>query len=103
MEKRQIISNFLTNSSETGRHIVFSIRTKKTYFVEPIGNGRSDWGDVDPVSKKITGSYGDKYTGSVTEKESIIKEENGFKNITMVEGSPYWVIEQMDAKYPTVD
>jgi hypothetical protein len=31
----------------------------------------------------------------VTEKESIITEENGFKNITYVEGSPYSYIESL--------
>jgi hypothetical protein len=96
-----VIKNFLVNSEETGRHIVYSFRTGRKYYVEPIGNGRSDWGDIDPVTKKMTGSYGNKYTGSVTEKESLITEENGFKNIEFVQGgSPYHVIEQMDAKYP---
>ena len=53
------------------------------------------------MTKKFTGNYGNKYRGSVTEKESVITEENGFKNIQFVDrGSPYHVIEQMDAKYP---
>ena len=80
---------------------MYSFRTGRKYYIEPIGNGHSAWGDFDPVTKKFTGNYGNKYTGSVTEKESVITEENGFKNIEFVErGSPYHVIEQMDAKYP---
>lgn len=100
---QEVIKNFLVNSEETGRHIVTSLRTGRKYYIEPIGNGRSDWGDVDVVTKKVTGDYGDKYTGSVTEKESVIKEENGFINIQTIEGgSPYHLIEEMDAKYPSL-
>jgi len=96
-----IIKDFLVNSEETGKHIVTSIRTGKKYYVEPIGNGRRDWGDVDPATGKITGSYGSKYTGSVTEFDSVIKEENGFKTvITIKNGSPYGVIQELDNKYP---
>lgn len=99
--KNEVVKGFLVNSSETGRHIVTSFRTGKRYYVEPIGSGHSNWGDLDPATKKMTGSYGDKYTGSVTEKESVITPENGFKNICLVEGgSPYPMIEIMDAKYP---
>ena len=50
------------NRDETGRFIVKSIKTGKSYFVEAIdGEERTSWGDVDPVTKKMTGSYGDKY------------------------------------------
>lgn len=99
-----IINNFLVNSEETGKHIVTSLRTGKKYYVEPIGNGRSDWGDVDPATGKITGNYGSKYTGSVTEQNSVVTEENGFKNVvTISSGSPYGVIQEMDAKYPDKD
>ncbi|MCK9575815.1 MAG: hypothetical protein WC979_00690 [Candidatus Pacearchaeota archaeon] len=97
------IKNFLVNSSETGKHIVFSIRTGKKYYVEPIGNGRSDWGDIDVATKTVTGDYGQKYTGSVLAKDSVITEENGFKNIQFVEsGSPYHLIDEIDAKYPSL-
>lgn len=37
---------FLTNTDETGRFIVKSLTTGKTYYVEPIGNGHpADWGE----------------------------------------------------------
>lgn len=76
---------------------------ERTYFVEPIGNGRNNWGDVDPATGKITGIYGDKYTGSVLPSESIISEDNNFKNIKEVKnGSPYSVIEEMDREYPSI-
>lgn len=96
-----IIKDFLVNSEETGKHIVTSLRTGKKYYVEPIGNGRSDWGDVDPATGKLTGSYGSKYTGSVTENKSVITTENGFATVTVISnGSPYGCIQEMDSKYP---
>lgn len=59
------------------------IETGRKFCVEPIGtNHAADWGDLDPVTKKVTGSYGQKYRGSIDEKNSIITEKNGFKNIT---------------------
>ena len=64
---------FLKDSDRTGRFIVKSLVTGKRYFVEPIGNSRpAEWGDLDPATKKMTGDYGDKYEGCVSEKESII-------------------------------
>ncbi|MFT5777589.1 MAG: hypothetical protein ACI837_000525 [Crocinitomicaceae bacterium] len=95
-----IRKQFLTNRDETGRFIVKSLKSGRVYFVEPIhkGNG-AKWGDIDPASKKITGNYGRKYKGSVTEKESMITKENGFKAITTVKGSPFWEIEQRDQAY----
>lgn len=61
---------FLFNRDETGRFIVKSIKTGKSYFVEAIdGEERTSWGDVDPATKKMTGSYGDKYKGSIRKFE----------------------------------
>lgn len=43
-----IKKRFLTNTDETGRFIVKSLTTGKTYYVEPIGNGHpADWGKCD--------------------------------------------------------
>jgi len=90
-------------SSETGRFFIRSQRTGKLYCVEPIGDPHIGWGDVDVVTKKVTGNYGDKHPGTVTEKDSIIKEEYGFKNIKMLEpgSSPLSAIEEIDAQYPS--
>ena len=98
-----VIKNFLVDSDETGKHIVTSGRTRRRYYVEPIGNGRmADWGSYNPSTGDIENKKGaGKYTGSVTEKESVITEANGFTNIHFVEnGSPYDVIAEMDSKYP---
>ncbi|RKS25031.1 hypothetical protein CLV94_0054 [Flavobacterium endophyticum] len=87
----------MTNTDETGRFLMKSRLTGIVYFVEPIYNGKTpEWGDVDPATKKLTGSYGSKYTGAVTKKESLITEENGFVNIGYFKGSPFGAIEQRD-------
>jgi len=70
--------------SKTGRYYVIDHKTKRKFCIEPITSNNSNWGDVDPVTKKITGSYGQKYQGSVDIDESIITKENGFKNIELV-------------------
>ena len=59
---KEIEERFLKESDKTGRFIVKSKVTGKKYYVEPIGNTHpSDWGDLDPATKKMTGDYGDKY------------------------------------------
>ena len=97
-----IKKRFLTNTDETGRFIVKSLTTGKTYYVEPIGNGHpADWGDINPATKKVEGDYGEKYKGSVSEKESMITPENGFVLIETLEPgvSPLSVIEERDKRY----
>jgi hypothetical protein len=101
--------NFLTNTDESGRFIVTSYRTGKRYFVEPMmardtprdGN----WGSINPGAKELMHKKGDgKYTGAVTEDESMISLENGFEHIHYagVGTSPYGFIEMLDAKYPSI-
>lgn len=95
-------SRFLRDSDNTGRFIVRSKVTGKKYFVEVIGNTHSaDWGDLDPATKKMTGSYGERYEGCVPEKESLITEENGFEKITTLPPgvSPFDEIEKRDKAY----
>lgn len=102
MEKKDFIKNFLFNRDETGRFIVKSERTGKTYFVEPIdGDERTVWGDYNPATKTFeTGNYG-KYKGSVRPSESMITEENGFEKIhSLGPGeSPLDYIERIDDEY----
>ena len=93
---------FLKESDKTGRFIVKSKITGKKYFVEPIGNTHAaDWGDLDPATKKMTGSYGERYEGCVTEKESLITKENGFEKIELLDAgvSPLSVIDARDREY----
>ena len=92
---------FLTNTDETGRFIVKSLKTGKTYYVEPIDEGeRTAWGDYDPASKEFqTGCYG-KYTGGVKPEESMVTKENGFEKVHMLKPgeSPLDYIERLEAQ-----
>lgn len=84
--------------SNTGRH---TINYKgRTFVVEPIdntqGKGRKGFGDINPATKKVEGSYGDKYIGSVHMDDSIISEKNGFTNIHLIDkGDPYSMIKKI--------
>lgn len=93
---------FLTNRDETGREIVFFPETGKRYFVEyiePRVMNDVNWGDVDPATKKLTGSYGNKTRGAIKENDSMITKENGFDEIIEGKGSPYWKIQRMHNEY----
>jgi len=96
-----VIKNFLVNRDETGRETVTYIETGKKYYVEYIEprNHRVNWGDVNPATKKIEGSYGDKYKGAINADESIITKENGFKDIREGQGSPYHTINLMHEQW----
>jgi hypothetical protein len=101
-----ITKRFLTDTDETGRHIVISQRTGRKYYVEPIlGERPPQWGSASPTAgdKDFAHKKGDgKYTGAVKEDESLITEDNGFVNIKMLEKgtSPMAYIDHIDATYP---
>lgn len=86
---------FLVNRDDTGREIITFTDTGKSYFIEYIGSGYSNWGDLNPATGQIEGSYGQKYKGSINKEESLITEENNFKNISEGKGSPYDKIIEM--------
>lgn len=73
------------NSSETGRFIIKSLVTGKEYFIESIGTQHSNWGDLNPATGKIEGSYGEKFRGSIAAKDSLITSENGFDEVKSLE------------------
>lgn len=100
-------SRFLTNTDDSGRFIVCSIRTGKRYFVEPIDSrSKTDWtawGSIDPATGKMMNKQGfRKYAGAVKPEDSLITESNGFDKITMLEPgtSPLAWIDVRDASYP---
>lgn len=110
METRKIKEGFekqfLVNRDDSGRFIVISYRTGRKYFVEPIETEHTPhWGDVNPATGKVEGSYGDKYRGGIKEKESLLTPENGFTEVhySGVGGSPFTVIEALDAQYPSLE
>jgi len=72
--------------SDSGRYYVIDLLTNRSFCVEPIDDkNRSKWGDVNPSTGEIEGNYGQKHKGCIQEKESIIQEKNGFKNISNLE------------------
>lgn len=94
---------FLTDTDHTGRFIIKSTRTGRTYAVEPIGDPHTKWGSIDPATQKLVNKPAfKKYRGSVDAKDSLITEENGFTNIKMLDPgtSPLHAIEVLDTKYP---
>jgi hypothetical protein len=99
-----IMKKFLTNTDDTGRFIVCSKRTGKKYFVEPIETAKTPkWGSIDPATGELMHKKGDgKYRGGISEKESLITPDNGFKNIITLDVgvSPLAYIDMIDAKYP---
>ena len=99
-------SRFLTNTDDTGRFIVYSQRTGKSYFVEPIVNGHTpEWGSIDPATGNLTHKKGDgKHRGGIDKDESLITKDNGFEKIHMLDKgvSPHHAIDVLDAKYPSL-
>ena len=104
MITQELHEKFMTHTEESGRFIVTSQRTGRTYYVEPIGDPRIEWGSVDPSNpKKLMHKKGDgKHQGSVHPKESLVTEENGFTKVTTLDKgtSPLAAIDFIDAKYP---
>lgn len=98
-----ITKRFLINNDDTGRFIVKSKKTGKTYFVEALDSDElTKWGDYNPATKRFeTENYGQKYKGSIKPEESMITEENGFTNIhTIGVGvSPMDYINRIDNEY----
>lgn len=104
--KDGVMQKFLTRTDDTGRFLVTSHRTGKTYAVEPVGNPHVEWGSIDPSAGpngKLMHKKGDgKYRGSVDAEDSLITEENGFRNIVTLDPgiSPHAYIDMLDAQYP---
>lgn len=96
-------SRFLTNTDSTGRFLVKSFRTGRTYYVEPIGDPHTKFGSIDPATKQLMVKPGwKKYRGSIDEEQSLITKENGFSKIRYLEPgtSPTLAIEHIDSQYP---
>lgn len=67
--------------SKSGRMFFYDLDGKLTKVIEPINEfpeRNGDWGKTDTTNLPIE--------GSIQEKDSIITEENGFKNIRYVKG-----------------
>ena len=85
------------DSVQDGKFYVKDLETGRLFIVEPLGFDKTGFGDIDPVTKKCTGNYGAKNIGSVLESESVVTEENGFKNIIDIKAgeSPFRAIDRI--------
>ena len=85
--------------SKTGTHFYTDLESGRKFKIEVIDNSQgkqSQWGDIDPATKTVQGSYGNKNIGSITEDESTITKENGYDEIYEIKGeSPYSFIEKL--------
>jgi hypothetical protein len=104
MITRELRSKFLTNTDDTGRFIVHSQRTGRTYYVEPVETAHTPkWGSIDPATGDLMNKKGSgKYRGGVSPAESLITVENGFDVVHELDvgTSPLHAIDVIDAKYP---
>ncbi len=102
MDMLEVNKKFFKDTDHTGRFIIVSYRTGRKYYVEPLDGDKVKWGDLNPATGKVEGSYGQKYKGSIPEKDSLITEENGFKNIQFLQPgvSPIRYIDKLDDTYP---
>jgi len=99
--RQDVLQRFLYRTEDSRRFLVTSKYTRVTYFVEPIDPGKLTnlWGDMDPVTNKLTGDYGNKRRGAVLAEDSLITTENGFQNISTFKGSPLGEIDRRDRLY----
>lgn len=73
-------------------------KSGRKFCVEPIGDVRTNWGNITFGKEKGLEKVTSKETNTITEENSIIKKENNFKNIaTLAPGtSPFGYIELLD-------
>lgn len=73
-------------------------KSGRKFCVEPIGDVKTEWGNVTFGQKKGLEKVESKDTNTITEETSIITKENGFKNIAYLAPgtSPFGYIEALD-------
>lgn len=101
MDRKEFDKLFFEDRDHTGRFMVRSFKTGYKYYIEPLDKGtKRKFGDINPATGKVEGNYGETYKGAIHPSESLITEENGFKNIvTLPPGqSPEGYIHMIDEK-----
>ena len=102
MSDKTLRQKFTYKTEDSGRFIVTSKRTGKTYFVEAIGDPHNIWGSIDQSTGKLMVKKGWKrYKGSIESDESLITKENGFEKIHNLKAgeSPLVYIDRLDSQY----
>lgn len=77
----------------------FFVVTKsgRKFCVEPIGDVYTNWGNVNPATRKLE-KVQSKDTNTINEENSVITASNGYKNICYLDPgtSPFGYIEILD-------
>lgn len=78
------------------RYMVYT-KSGRKFMVEEIGDPHVSWGNVIPGANKMESVYA-KMDDVITEKDSQITQENGYKNIVILNPgtSPLGYIEAID-------
>lgn len=85
---------------------VHSTILNRTFYFEVIEDhpdnlDRVEFGDINPATKKLEGSYGKKNKGGINMADSVITKENGFNDIKFLPPgtSPHGYIELLEKEY----
>lgn len=81
----------------SNRRYMVICKSGRKFMIEEIGDPHISWGNVIPGANKIESVYA-KMDNVITEEDSKITVENGFKNIVMLNPgtSPLGYIEAID-------
>lgn len=81
----------------SNRRYMVHCKSGRKFMVEEIGDPHISWGNVIPGQNKIESVYA-KMDDVITEEDSQITPENGFKNIVMLDPgtSPFGYIDAID-------
>jgi len=73
-------------------------KSERKFCVEPIGDVYTNWGNVTFGQQKGLEKVSAKETNTITEENSIINKDNGFKHIAYLKPgtSPFGYIECLD-------
>ncbi len=81
---------------ESGRYWVI-MKSGRKFMVEEWGTNHTQWGDIDPATKKLN-KIRVKDVEEIDEDNTMITKENGFKNICFLKPgtSPIGFIDALD-------
>lgn len=82
---------------ESGRYKVY-MKSGRKFMVEEWGTNHTQWGDIDPATKKLH-KIKVKDVEVINESNTLITQENGFKNICFLSPgtSPLGYLDLLDS------
>ena len=78
------------------RYMVY-MKSGRKFMVKEMGNGHTDWGNVNPATKKLE-KVASKTEEIIDDSNTQITKDNGFKNIVLLDPgtSPLGFIDALD-------